>query len=77
MAIAKLAEGIALPAWLWLPVLQMSTVEFAQTLKQWANRVNLKRFSSSPRGQKKPKKKPIYNPKHPHVSTARILRQHQ
>lgn len=68
--------AIALPALFWLPVLQMSTVEFAQTLKQWANRVNLKRFSSSPRGQKKPKKKPIYNPKHPHVSTARLLRQH-
>ena len=67
--------AIALPALLWLPVLQMSTVEFAHTLKQWANRVNLKRFSSSPRGRKKPKPKPIYDPKHPHVSTSRLLRQ--
>jgi len=65
--------AIAIPALLWLPVLQMSTVEFAQTLKQWANKVNLKRFSSSPRGKKKPKPKPIYDPKHPHVSTFRLL----
>ena len=56
-----------------LPYLTMSAIEFAQTLKQWANQVHLKRFSSSPRGQKRPKKKPIYDPKHPHVSTARLL----
>ncbi len=65
--------AIALPASLWLPYLQMSTIEFAQTLKQWAALVNLKRFSSSTRGQKKPKPKPIYDPKHPHVSTNRLL----
>ena len=64
---------IALPALLWLPYLQMSTVEFAQTLKQWASSVNLKRFSSSPRGQKKPQPKPTYDPRHPHVSTFRLL----
>ncbi len=66
---------IALPTLIWLPYLAMSAAEFAQTLKQWAALVNLKRFSSSPRGQKKPKTKPSYDPKHPHVSTARLLRQ--
>jgi hypothetical protein len=65
--------AIALPTSFWLPYLQMSNKEFAQTLKQWATLVNLKRFSSSPRGQKKTKPKPIYDPKHPHVSTNRLL----
>lgn len=65
--------AIALPTPFWLSYLQMSNSEFAQTLKQWAALVNLKRFSSSPRGQKKPKPKPIYDPKHPHVSTFRLL----
>lgn len=69
--------NIALPAPLWLPFLQMSLSEFALTLKQWAGEVNLKRFCSSPRGKKKPKPKPIYDPKHPHRSTARLLQQHQ
>jgi hypothetical protein len=63
----------ALPNSFWLPDLQMSNKEFAQTLKQWATLVNLKRFSSSPRGKKKTKPKPIYDPKHPHVSTNRLL----
>jgi hypothetical protein len=67
--------AIALPTLLWLPYRQMSAIEFAQTLKQWAALVNLKRFSSSPRGKKKPKKKPTYDPKHPHLSTARLLSQ--
>lgn len=65
--------AIALPTSFWLSYLQMSVQEFAQTLKQWAALVNLKRFSSSPRGKKKPKPKPIYDPKHPHVSTNRLL----
>ena len=68
---------IALPALVWLHIPQMNLTEFAQTLKQWANSVNLKRFCSSPRGKKQPKPKPIYDPKHPHRSTARLLQQHQ
>ena len=69
--------AIALPAPLWLPITQMSLIEFAQTLKQWATLVNLKRFCSSPRQKKKPKPKPTYDPKHPHRSTARLLQQHK
>lgn len=67
--------AIALPASLWLPIAQMSLIEFAQTLKKWASLVNLKRFCSSPRQKKKPKPKPTYDPKHPHRSTARLLQQ--
>ncbi|MEM8722814.1 MAG: hypothetical protein AAGE84_26595 [Cyanobacteria bacterium P01_G01_bin.39] len=65
--------AIALPNSSWLSYLQMSNSEFAQSFKQWATSVNLKRFSSSPRSSKKTKPKPIYDPKHPHVSTFRLL----
>ncbi|MGF1590385.1 MAG: hypothetical protein ACFCU7_14295 [Pleurocapsa sp.] len=67
--------AIALPASLWLPFAQMNVPEFVHTLQHWSTFVNLKRFSSSPRGQKKPKTQPTYDPKHPHVSTARLLQQ--
>ena len=69
--------AIALPAPLWSPIAHMSLSEFAQTLKQCATFVNLKRFCSSPRQKKKPKPKPAYDPKHPHRSTARLLPQHK
>lgn len=64
---------IALPAPLWSPFIQMSPSQFALTLQDWAAFVNLKRFSSSPRGAKKPKAKPAYDPKHPHIATAKLL----
>jgi hypothetical protein len=66
---------IALPPPLWQPWADLSVTDFADTLKQWADNVNLKRFASSPRGSKKPKTKGTYDPKHPHVSTARLLEQ--
>ena len=64
-------------AWLWLLHDSTQLSELAQTLKQWASLVNLKRFCSSPRQKKKLKPKPTYDPKHPHRSTARLLQQHQ
>ena len=73
--LATYSMAIALPAPLWTSFHQMNASEFAHTLKQWANQVHLKRFCSSPRGKKKPKPKPIYDPKHPHRSTARLLQQ--
>jgi IS4 transposase len=66
---------IALPAPLWQPFNQMSVEQFALTLQQWAALVNLNRFSAAPRGPKKISAKPVYDPKHPHVSTARLLEQ--
>ncbi len=50
---------IALPAPLRIPCIQMSPVQFALRLQDWAVLVNLKRFSSSPRGPKKPKANPL------------------
>jgi hypothetical protein len=66
---------IALPAPVWHLFEQMSVDAFADTLKEWAVLVNLKRFQSSPRGPKKPVQKDKFDPKHPHVSTARLLHQ--
>ena len=68
---------IALPAPLWKPFRQMPVEQFAVTLKQWATAVDLKRFASSPRGAKKSPIKGEYDSKHPHVSTARLLKQKQ
>ncbi len=64
---------IALPAPLWIQFIEMSPSQFALTLQDWGAFVNLKRFSSSPRGAKKPKAKPAYDPKHPHIATAKLL----
>lgn len=66
---------IALPAPNWQPFAAMPVESFAIVLKDWATAINLKRFKSSPRGPKKPKQKPKFDPKHPHVSTARLLQE--
>ena len=66
---------IALPAPEWEPFEQMAIEPFTETLKTWAAKIDLKRFKSSPRGPKKTKKKNQFDPKHPHVSTARLLKQ--
>ncbi len=68
---------IALPHPVWVSFAQMPVQSFAEALKQWAAKVDLKRFRSSPRGPKKKPKKDKFDPRHPHVSTARILNQKQ
>jgi len=68
---------IALPPPLWQPFELMPVERFAQELKNWAAAVDLKRFKSSPRGPKKSKQKQKLDPKHPHVSTARLLKENQ
>ena len=66
---------IALPAPNWRSFALMEVGPFALLLKDWAVATDLKRFESSPRGPKKPKQKAKFDPKHPHVSTARLLKQ--
>ncbi len=61
----------------WQMFQTMSDVAFAQSLRQWAERVNLKRFRKSKRGPKKPTNKKPFDPKHPHVATARLLNNQQ
>lgn len=65
---------IAIPAEDWRIFVQMSLAEFIQSLRNCAEGVNLKRFRKSTRGPKKPKTKKKFDPKHPHVSTARLLK---
>ena len=57
----------------WFPFSQMTVTTFADMLRTWAGKVNLERFIKSPRGAKKPQKKKQYHPKHPHLSTFRLL----
>ena len=65
---------IAIPAEDWRIFVQMSLAEFIQSLLNCAEGVNLKRFRKSTRGPKKPTTKKKFDPKHPHVSTARLLK---
>jgi hypothetical protein len=58
----------------WRIFAQISLAEFVQFLRAWAEQVNLKRFCKSPREPKKPTTKKKFDPKHPHVSTARLLK---
>jgi len=42
-------------------------------LKMLSQKVKLSRFKKHPRGPKKPKPKRVFAPKHPHVSTAKLI----
>ena len=58
----------------WQGFADMPTAELAGFLQDLAAKVNLKRFLKAPRQKKKNKKLPLkYDPKHPHVSTAKLL----
>lgn len=57
----------------WQIFQTMTNTAFAQSLRQWAERVDLKRFRKSKRGPKKTTTKKPFDPKHPHVATARLL----
>ncbi len=66
---------IALPPEDWQDLATMSLPQFSSRLQDWARFVNLKAFTSTKRKPKKKKPKPPYDPRHPHVSTARLLAQ--
>lgn len=58
----------------WHPFATVPMTEFIRQLEELAAQVHLKRFVKQLRGPKrKQKKKPPPNPKHPKVSTARLL----
>jgi hypothetical protein len=61
----------------WQMFAAMTNTAFAQSLRQWVERVNLKRFRKSKRGPKKATTKKPFDPKHPHVATARLLNDQQ
>lgn len=63
-----------LPADQWLGWRHLSAAALARLLRTLAGHVNLKALTRSQRGPKKlPEKKPVYNKKHKHYSTARLL----
>jgi hypothetical protein len=63
------------PAEQWQGWRELSAVALAPLLRALAARVNLKGLTRSRRGPKKPpKEKPVYDPKHKHYSTARLLK---
>ncbi len=64
---------IALPPEDWQDLGQISLTQLSSLLQEWAQSLNLKAFTSAPRKPKKKKPKPPYDPRHPHVSTARLL----
>ena len=64
---------IALPPEDWQDLVTMSLPRFSSLLQDWAGKVKLEAFTSTPRKPKKKKLKLPYDPRHPHVSTARLL----
>lgn len=65
---------IALPDEDWVGFGTMSTASFVAELRRMASCVTLSKYRKHPRGPKKPAPKKRHDKRHPHVSTARLLR---
>jgi len=65
--------AIAIPEEEWEEFGRLSQSQFVMVLQELAKKVKLSRFRKHPRGPKKPSQKRTFDPKHPHVSTARLL----
>jgi hypothetical protein len=65
--------AVALPTQDWHVFRPLPLTEFVAFLLTLAHNVRLARFRKHPRGPKKPQPKRSYDPKHPHVSTARLI----
>lgn len=57
----------------WRVFGDMTRSQFVKTMVRLAKSVNLHRFRKHPRGPKKKQPKRKHDPKHPHVSTARLI----
>src|SRR5512143_2550159 len=64
---------VALPTEHWQGFRTLPLTEFVAFLLTLAHNVRLARFRKHPRGPKKPQPKRSYDPKQPHVATARLL----
>jgi hypothetical protein len=64
---------VALPPEEWTIVRQMSMRQYVAFLKQLARNVDFERYPKAHRGPKKAMPKRHYDPKHPHVSVAKLL----
>lgn len=61
----------------WLHFRNMSAVELTNILLELARHVKLSKYKKAPTKPKKPKTPRKYDPKHPHVSTAKLLAERQ
>jgi IS4 transposase len=61
----------------WLPFRSLNAKELAITLRELAIHVDLSKYKKAPTRPKKPKTPRAYDPKHPHVSTAKVLAEHR
>lgn len=70
---------IAIPEEDWVGFRALDAEGLATVLRQLAEQVKLSAYRKHPRGPKKPTPKRHYDPKHPHISTAKVLsqRRHQ
>jgi len=66
---------IAIPEKEWAVFTQISSVELASILLHIAVYVDLKRYKKNPRGPKKPRLERNQFKGHPHVSTAKLLKE--
>ena len=64
---------IAIPEEYWVEFRKILTAQLIKLLKMLSKKVKLSRFKKHPRGPKKPKPKRVFDPKHPHVSTAKLI----
>ena len=66
---------ISIPGEYWTVFGEMSLTDVIEQLKELSAKVNLKRFLKQPRKKKTAQPKRVRDPKHPHVSTAKLLSQ--
>lgn len=66
---------IAIPPLQWQPFAQLDTDSTVQFLQHLAAQMELSKFRSHPRGEKRKLPKPKRQKDKPHVSTARLLSQ--
>jgi Transposase DDE domain len=64
---------VALPEDEWIIFRQMSLKDYVAFLRRLAQNVDFERYPKAHRGPKKAKTKRKYDPKHPHVSVAKLL----
>lgn len=75
--IAEVSRGmlIAIPEEEWQIFVHMTPAQTGAVLQDLARKVRLRALRKHPRGPKKPPPKRPWNPKQPHVSTDKLLRQ--
>lgn len=64
---------VALPPARWKCFRRMDAAQMAATLLELVDHIRLSAFQKHRRGPKKPSPKRVYDPKHPHVSTKKLL----